>query len=193
MYHLRILPGYIAVLVLDHPYNDGQEIHLTDAEYASLPAGIRTWAQVTYSPDVLPPAPRTSVEMSVMDDAIVWRSPTCEWTKLLPLEAIRGLQGDRGLTGPQGLPGSSGAPGVKGEAGVPGPMGPQGAVGIRGAIGPQGPPGIGATMTLMPKVAPIPMVNVNGLPSTISSLATLQASFNTLLAELVAAGYMKTS
>lgn len=178
MYHVRILPQYVAVLVLDQLYNGGQEVLIADEDYSSLPPALAHWAQVTYTED--PPSPPLSppVEMGLQDDKIVWRSLPCEWTPLVSLDSL------------QGPPGPSGGLGERGPQGVPGPQGP---IGSPGLSGPAGPAGKDAVLTPMTRIAALSTGTLNGLPATITSVTALATAFNTLLTELQAAGYMKKS
>lgn len=109
MYRLRINSQYMAVLVLDHVYNGGQELSITDEEYAALPSGMTRWAQVTYVPDAVPAPPPPPIEMVVRSQDIAWRTQACDWTSLITLDALRGPQGPPGPTGALGPPGAAGS------------------------------------------------------------------------------------
>lgn len=203
VYRLRVRPGYSAVLILSNTYNDGEQLTISDEAFASLPMCVSTWFIVEYEPDppVEPPSP--PVEIGVVNQTIAWRPLNASWIHLVPLSILQGPQGPEGV---KGAPGMDGPQGPQGPQGVPGPTGPQGLQGVSGAtgakgntgpqgpagpVGPQGPVGPAATIILMATVTPVSTNAMNGLPSVITAVTDLRTQFNTLLAQLKSAGYMR--
>lgn len=97
-------------------------------------------------------------------------------------QGIQGIQGPAGPTGPAGAQGIQGPQGAAGPMGPTGPAGPQGAAGAAGTTGPAGPTGpTGPAGTVTPASA---VANATGE-------ADIVARFNTLLANMRAAGLLE--